>query len=112
MGYGLANVESTQEGIVSWKEKEMDADSEAKKILVKQKHSQHEETLARVIKELEYNLEHHAHYMGPESIFAHVKTNAEALLFLCQERKRDRDKRKGDYTKPAADLPPPGSDIA
>ena len=90
----------------------MDAESEAKKVLVQQKHVQHEETLAKIIKELEYNLEHYSTYSGPESIFAHLKTNSEAILFLCQERKRDRDKRKGDYLKSAAELPPPGKDLA
>lgn len=89
----------------------MDADSEAKKILVKQKHVQHEEMLAKIIKDLEYNLEHYGTYTGPESIFAHLKANSEAILFLCQERKRDRDKRKGDYEKPATELPPPGKDL-
>lgn len=95
---------------VTRKENVMDAESEAKKIQVKQKHTLHEETLAKVIRELEHNLEHYREYTGPESIFAHVKTNAEALLFLCQERKRDRDKRKGDFAKPASDLPLPGHD--
>lgn len=89
----------------------MDADSEAKKVLVKQKHTQHEEALAKIIKELEYNLEQYHKYEGPESIFALLKTNTEALLFICQERKRDRDKRKGDYTRAATELPPPGSDL-
>lgn len=86
-------------------------ESQAKKIMVQQKHSMHEEVLARIIHDLEENLAHHDQYTGPESIFAHVKTNAAALLFLCQERKRDRDKRKGDYTKPVQELPPSGSDI-
>jgi len=86
-------------------------ETQAKKIMVQQKHSLHEEALAKVIKDLEENLARHPAYTGPESIFAHVRANAAALLFLCQERKRDRDKRKGDYTKPAQDLPPSGSDL-
>ena len=86
-------------------------ETQAKKIMVQQKHSLHEEALAKVIKDLEENLARHAAYTGPESIFAHVRANAAALLFLCQERKRDRDKRKGDYAKPAQDLPPSGSDL-
>jgi hypothetical protein len=89
----------------------MDAESEAKKVLVQQKHVQHEETLSRIIKDLEYNLENYSTYSGPESIFAHLKTNSEAILFLCKERKRDRDKRKGDFSKPASDLPTPGKDL-
>lgn len=83
----------------------------AKKIMVQKKHSMHEEALAKAIGDIEYNLEHHDKYSGPESIFAHLKANANALLFLLQERKRDRDKRKGDYTKPVSDLPPGGSDL-
>lgn len=83
----------------------------AKKIMVQKKHSMHEEALAKAIGDIEYNLEHHDKYSGPESIFAHLKANATALLFLLQERKRDRDKRKGDYTKPVSDLPPGGSDL-
>jgi len=86
-------------------------ESDAKKVLVQQKHVQHEETLAKIIKDLESNLKNYSTYTGPESIFAHVKTNSEAILFLCQERKRDRDKRKGDYARPAAELPPPGKDL-
>jgi hypothetical protein len=93
------------------KENDMDAESDAKKVLVQKKHALHEETLAKIIKELEDNIEHYNKYTGPESIFAHVKTNAEVLLFLCQERKRDRDKHKGDYTRAATELPPPGSDL-
>jgi hypothetical protein len=88
-----------------------DFEAQAKKIMVQKKHSMHEEALAKAIKDLEYNLEHYDKYTGPESLFAHVKANAFALLFLCQERKRDRDKRKGDYTKPASELPPGGSDM-
>ena len=106
----MTTLGKSRQETVTRKENVMDAESEAKKILVKQKHSQHEETLAKVIRELEHNLEHYPEYTGPESTFAHVKTNAEALLFLCQERKRDRDKRKGDYAKAASDLPLPGSD--
>jgi len=86
-------------------------ESEAKKVLVQKKHSMHEEALAKAIKDLEYNLEHYEKYTGPESIFAHVKANAAALLFLCQERKRDRDKRKGDFSKPGTELLPPGKDL-
>ncbi|MFY9398819.1 MAG: hypothetical protein WAR22_10705 [Desulfomonilia bacterium] len=83
---------------------------EAKKILIKQKHEMHEETLRKIIEQLQYNLEHYDTFNGLESIFAHVKANAQALLFLCQERKRDRDKRT-DPSQPVTPLPPPGSDI-
>jgi hypothetical protein len=86
-------------------------EAQAKKIMVQKKHSMHEEALAKAIKDLEYTLEHYDKYTGPESLFAHVKANSAALLFLCQERKRDRDKRKGDFTKPGSELPPGGSDI-
>ncbi|HPI91677.1 MAG TPA: hypothetical protein PLT09_00280 [Deltaproteobacteria bacterium] len=86
-------------------------EAQAKKVMVQKKHSMHEEALAKIIHDLEENLEHHDKYTGPESIFALVKTNTAALLFLCQERKRDRDKRKGDYAKPGQDLPPSGSDL-
>ena len=86
-------------------------EAQAKKILVQKKHSLHEEALAKTIKDLEYNLQHYDKYTGLESLFAHVKANAAALLFLCQERKRDRDKRKGDFTKPGSELPPSGSDL-
>ncbi|HQP29959.1 MAG TPA: hypothetical protein PLB81_01415 [Deltaproteobacteria bacterium] len=89
----------------------MSADDDAKKVLIKIKHELHEETLTQVIKDLQDNLERHATYSGPESIFAHVKANAAALLFLCQERKRDRDKRGDDYSKPAVPRPPTGADI-
>ncbi len=74
---------------------------EAKKVLVQTKHGIHEEALKKVIADLEYNLEHHKTYKDMESIFAHVRANAAALLFLCQERKRDRAKRGQDYEKPA-----------
>jgi hypothetical protein len=83
---------------------------EAKKVFVKRKHEIHEETLKKLIGELQNNLEHHARLDGLESIFVHVKTNTEALLFLLQERKRDRDKRK-DFAHPANPLPTPGSDL-
>lgn len=88
-----------------------DFETQAKKILIKKKHELHEETLAAIIKDLQDLLAKHDKYSGPESIFAFVRANAAALLFLCQERKRDRDKRKGDYTKPAQELPPSGSDL-
>lgn len=86
-------------------------EAQAKKVLVQKKHSMHEETLAKVIHDLEETLKLHDKYTGPESIFAYVKANAAATLFLCQERKRDRDKRRGDFTKPATELPPSGSDL-
>ncbi len=86
-------------------------EAQAKRIMVQKKHSMHEEALAKAIRDIEYNLEHHDKYTGPESVFAHVKANAAALLFLLQERKRDRDKRKGDFAKPASDLPPGGADL-
>jgi hypothetical protein len=83
---------------------------EAKKVLIKRKHELHEEALRKIIEELQYNLEHYDKFDGLESIFTHVKTNAAALLFLCQERKRDRDKRKA-FSQPGSTLPPPGQDI-
>ncbi|HPC48319.1 MAG TPA: hypothetical protein PLW83_09745 [Deltaproteobacteria bacterium] len=88
-----------------------DYEAEAKKILIKKKHELHEETLMRIIQELQDLLVKHEKYAGPESIFAFARASAEALLFLCQERKRDRDKRKGDFKKPAQELPPSGSDL-
>jgi len=93
------------------KEEGMSAEDDAKRVMIKMKHELHEETLAHIIKDLQDNLERYATYSGPESIFAHVKANAAALLFLCQERKRDRDKRGEDYSKPANPLPPSGADI-
>ncbi|HHO75822.1 MAG TPA: hypothetical protein ENN05_05280 [Deltaproteobacteria bacterium] len=84
---------------------------EARKVLLQTKHSVHEEALKKVIEDLEYNLENHKKYKDMESVFAHVRANAAALLFLCQERKRDRAKRGQDYSKPATVLPPPGADI-
>ena len=83
---------------------------EAKKIFVKRKHEIHEEALKKLIDELQYNLEHHAKFEGLESIFTHVKSNTAALLFLLQERKRDRDKRK-DFGQPVNPLSPPGRDM-
>ncbi|HQG32668.1 MAG TPA: hypothetical protein PLA83_12130 [Deltaproteobacteria bacterium] len=90
--------------------KDSEMELEAKKVFVKTKHELHEGTLRKLIEELQNNLERYSTYDGPESIFVHVKTNAAALLFLLQERKRDRDKRK-DYTQPVTPLPIPGSDI-
>lgn len=83
---------------------------EAKKVFVKRKHELHEETLRKLIEELQYNLEHHAELQGLESVFAHVKSNTAALLFLLQERKRDRDKRK-DLPPSVNALPKPGTDL-
>jgi hypothetical protein len=94
--------------------KESDRDSdmelEAKKVFIKTKHELHEGTLKKLIEELRYNLEHHSTFDGLESIFIHVKTNTAALLFLVQERKRDRDKRK-DFTQAVTSLPSPGSEL-
>ncbi|MBN2298616.1 MAG: hypothetical protein JXM72_08475 [Deltaproteobacteria bacterium] len=84
---------------------------EAKKVHIQTKHGIHEEALKKVIEDLEYNLENYKTYSDMESIFAHVRANAAALLFLCQERKRDRAKRGHDYSKPATVLPAPGTDI-
>lgn len=83
---------------------------EAKKVFVKRKHELHEETLRRLIEELQYNIDQHDKFDGLESIFAHVKSNTAALLFLLQERKRDRDKRK-DPAQPVTPLTPGGRDI-
>ena len=88
-----------------------DAEKEAMRVHVQAKHSVHEETLKKVIADLEYNLEHISTFKDMESIFDHVRANAAALLFLCQERKRDRSKRGDDYTKPANPLATPGSDL-
>lgn len=90
--------------------KESNMELEAKKVFVQRKHELHEETLRRLIQELQDNLENHSKYDGPESIFLHVRSNTAALLFLLQERKRDRDKRK-DFSQPVTPLPPKGSDI-
>jgi hypothetical protein len=46
-----------------------------------------------------------------ESIFAHLKANASAVLFLCQECRRDRVKRGKAFEKPATTLAAPGSDF-
>lgn len=89
----------------------MSMEEDAKKVLVKMKHELHEEALAHIIKDLQEALERYPAYAGEESTFAFVRANAAALLFLCQERKRDRDKRGGDYAKPATTLPPAGVDI-
>lgn len=89
----------------------MTAEEEAKKVFVKMKHELHEEMMAQIIKDLQEKLEQYPTYAGPESIFAFARANAAALLFLCQERKRDRDKRGSDFTKPANPLPPAGADI-
>jgi hypothetical protein len=83
---------------------------EAKKVFVKRKHEIHEETLKNLIKDLQNNLENHAKFDGLESIFAHVKANTAALLFLLQERKRDRDKRK-DYSQAVNPLSSPGREL-
>ncbi len=83
---------------------------EAKKVFIKRKHELHEETLRKLIEELQFNLDNHGKYEGMESIFVHIKTNTEALLFLLQERKRDRDKRK-DPSQPVTPLPPGGREI-
>jgi hypothetical protein len=88
-----------------------DAEKEAKRVHVQAKHVIHEEALKKVITDLEYNLEHHSTFTDMESIFVHVRANAAALLFLCQERKRDRAKRGDNYTKPGTPLAPPGSDL-
>jgi hypothetical protein len=85
-------------------------EAEAKKVFVKRKHEIHEETLRKLIEDLHSNLENHSEFNGLESIFAHVKANAAALLFLLQERKRDRDKRK-DFSQPGSSLSSPGSDM-
>ncbi|HOO47054.1 MAG TPA: hypothetical protein PLM29_12535 [Deltaproteobacteria bacterium] len=84
---------------------------EAKKVHIQTKHTLHEEILKKVIQDLEYNLENYKTYTDMESLFAYVRANAAALLFLCQERKRDRAKRGQDYSKPATVLPPAGADL-
>ncbi len=85
-------------------------DLEAKKVFVNRKHELHEETLRKLIDQLQFNLDNHSKFEGLESIFVHIKTNTEALLFLLQERKRDRNKRK-DPTQPVTPLSPGGRDI-
>ena len=82
---------------------------EAKKVFVKRKHELHEETLRKLIEELQYNLEHHATLDGLESIFAHVKTNAAALLFLLQSASGTGTRER--TTASPSILPTPGSDM-
>jgi len=50
-----------------------DYEAEAKKILIKKKHELHEETLMRIIQELQDLLVKHEKYAGPESIFAFAR---------------------------------------
>jgi hypothetical protein len=79
--------------------------------MVQRKHELHEETLAKCIKDLQDVIERYAGDNSPEALYSHVKTTSAAVLFLLQERKRDRDKRGGDYSRPANILPPIGVDL-
>lgn len=77
----------------------MSIEDDAKKVMVQRKHELHEETLTSCIAELQNVLSNHTDYKSMEDIFAHVKATSATVLFLLQERKRDRDKRGGDFTK-------------
>lgn len=89
----------------------MSIEDDARKVMVQRKHELHEETLTRCISELQNVLETHTVYNNMDDIMAHVKATSEAVLFLLQERKRDRDKRGRDFTRPVNPLSSAGTDI-
>jgi hypothetical protein len=89
----------------------MSIEDDAKKVMVQRKHELHEETLINCITDLQDVLGKHTDRNSLEDIFAHVKATSAAVLFLLQERKRDRDKRGSDYAKPVNPLSPAGTDI-
>ncbi|MEA2101674.1 MAG: hypothetical protein U9P80_03750 [Thermodesulfobacteriota bacterium] len=90
----------------------MDSEEDAKKVLIQKKHDMHEEFLSSAIKDLRYNLDHYGKTRNDmEAVSAHVRANARALLFLCEERKRDRDKRLSDYSAAPSFLPSSGEDL-
>jgi hypothetical protein len=82
----------------------MSIEDDAKKVMVQRKHELHEETLTSCIADLQDVLSKHNDYNSLEDIFAHVKATSATVLFLLQERKRDRDKRGSDYSKPVNPL--------
>ncbi len=87
----------------------MSIEDDAKKVMVQRKHELHEETLTNCMADLQEALSKHAEYKSLEDIFAHVKATSATVLFLLQERKRDRDKRGSDFTKPVNPIPTSGS---
>lgn len=89
----------------------MSIEDDAKKVMVQRKHELHEETLVSCIADLQQVLENVTSYDSPESLFAHVRATSAAVLFLLQERKRDRDKRGSDYSRPVTTLPDAIRDI-
>jgi hypothetical protein len=89
----------------------MSIEDDAKKVMVQRKHELHEETLLNCIAGLKDVLDMHTDYSSQQDIFAHVRATSAAVLFLLQERKRDRDKRGSDFRKPVAPLSPAGTDI-
>jgi len=89
----------------------MSIEDDARKVMVQRKHELHEEVLVAYIKDLQDVVNTYRDTPSLEAIFAHVKATSAAVLFLLQERKRDRDKRGLDYTKPVVPLPSAGTDI-
>jgi hypothetical protein len=89
----------------------MSIEDDAKKVMVQRKHELHEETLSNCIADLQDVLGSHTDYSSQQDIFALVKATSAAVLFLLQERKRDRDKRGSDFTKPVIPLSPAGIDV-
>jgi hypothetical protein len=86
----------------------MSIEDDAKKVMVQRKHELHEETLINCMADLQEALTEHAEFKSMEDIFAHVKATSATVLFLLQERKRDRDKRGSDFSKPVNPLHSPG----
>jgi hypothetical protein len=87
----------------------MSIEDDAKKVMVQRKHELHEETLTSCIADLQDVLSKHTDCNSLEDIFAHVKATSATVLFLLQERKRDRDKRGSDFTKPVNPIPTSGN---
>lgn len=68
----------------------------AEEIRTEVKHEEHNETLDRLIDDIDKLLAGGKDFEGMQDIYAFMRLNTEAVLFLLKERRRDRKRREAE----------------
>jgi len=77
----------------------------AEEIRTELKHEEHNETLDRLIDDIDMLLEGRKQFEGMEDIYAFMRLNTEAVLFLLKERRRDRKRREAELATHTGEAP-------
>ncbi|OPZ59589.1 MAG: hypothetical protein BWY87_00929 [Deltaproteobacteria bacterium ADurb.Bin510] len=75
----------------------------AEEIRTELKHEEHNETLDRLIDDIDTLLSDRKQFEGMEDIYAFMRLNTEAVLFLLKERRRDRKRREAELAAHAGE---------